>query len=405
MASSPLAISGGQPTWVPYEPTKDCSQGLCSMYCPQWCYFIFPPPPPFDVGGPSPDDSSGPVFSPLVIAIIGVLAIAFLLVSYYTFISRYCGTFGSFRGRVFASNSGGGARRRGNGSGSGGGGQGQSRSQESWNISPSTGLDETLISKITLCKYKRGDASVHTTDCSVCLGEFRDGESLRLLPKCSHAFHQQCIDKWLKSHSNCPLCRSNITFMAVGMGMGMATATATAITSQEAEDRGPGESVGRDTAAHEVVVVMDDMEIMCEEQQSLAGSADGDGDEQEAIGGPEGTDEADSKAEIREERPPPPPPPSSSDPNHDIRMSIADVLQASMEDELMAARESGILAGGAGTSRRCHGENSKGGRSSRRALQDAMDTAPPMKRLPPAGRSCFSSKSGSGRGRDSDLPM
>jgi hypothetical protein len=113
-------------------------------------------------------------------------------------------------------------------------------------------------------------------------------------------------------------------------------------------------------------------------------------------------DEADSKAEIREERPPPlklKSGPSSSDPDHDIRMSIADVLQASMEDELMAARESGILAGGAGTSRRCHGENSKGGRSSRRALQDAMDT----KRMPPAGRSCFCSKSG--RGRDSDHPM
>ncbi|XP_066346120.1 E3 ubiquitin-protein ligase Os04g0590900-like [Miscanthus floridulus] len=390
MASSPLAISGGQPTWVPYEPTKDCSQGLCSMYCPQWCYFIFPPPPPFDVGGPSPDDSSGPVFSPLVIAIIGVLAIAFLLVSYYTFISRYCGTFGSFRGRVFSSNSGRGARGRGNGGG-GSGGQGQSRSQESWNISPSTGLDETLISKITLCKYKRGDASVHTTDCSVCLGEFRDGESLRLLPKCSHAFHQQCIDKWLKSHSNCPLCRSNITFITVGMGM----------ATQEAEGRGPGEGVGRD-ASHEVVVVMDDMEIMCDEQQSMAGSTDGDGDDQEANGGQERMDEADSKAEIREECPPPlklKSGPSSSDPDHDIRMSIADVLQASMEDELMAARESGILAGGAGTSRRCHGENSKGGRSSRRALQDAMDT----KRLPPAGRSCFSSKSG--RGRDSDLPM
>lgn len=404
MASSPLAISGTQPTWVPYEPTKDCSQGLCSMYCPQWCYFIFPPPPPFDVGGPSPDDSSGPVFSPLVIAIIGVLAIAFLLVSYYTFISRYCGTFRSFRGRVFSSSSGGGGGARGSGGG-GGGGQGQSRSQESWNISPSTGLDETLISKIALCKYRRGDASsVHATDCPVCLGEFRDGESLRLLPKCSHAFHQQCIDKWLKSHSNCPLCRSNITFITVGAGQMLPT------PQDAAGRRGPGEGVGRDAAAaaaaaaHEVVVAMDDLEIMCEEQQSMAGSTDG--DEREASGGPEGPDEADSKAEeIREERPPPPPMklwgPSSSEPDpisHDVRMSIADVLHASMEDERMAARD-----GGAGTSRRwCHGENSKGGRSSsRRALQDGTDT----KRLPPAGRSCFSSNSKSGRGRGPDHPM
>ncbi|CAN6269094.1 unnamed protein product [Urochloa humidicola] len=396
MASSPFAISGTQPTWVPYEANKDCSQGLCSMYCPQWCYIIFPPPPPFDVGGPSPDDSSGSVFSPLVIAIIGVLAIAFLLVSYYTFISRYCSTFGSFRGRVLGSNSGGAARSGSVGGGGGGSSHGQSRSQESWNVSPSTGLDEALIRKITLCKYKRGDASVHTTDCSVCLGEFRDGESLRLLPKCSHAFHQQCIDKWLKSHSNCPLCRSNITFIAVGMGM----------ATPEPEGRGPGEGVGRDTHAAEVVVVMDDLEIMCEEQQSVSGSTDG--DDHEANGGPgpaEGMDEAGSKAEIREEcLSPPKRGPSSSDSNPDSRMSIADVLPASMEDELMAARESGLLeAGGAGTSGRCHGENSKEwGRGSRRALQDAMDSVP-MKRLPPAGRSCFSSKSG--RGRDPDVPM
>ncbi|KAJ1272538.1 hypothetical protein BS78_06G209600 [Paspalum vaginatum] len=394
MASSPLAISGAQPTWVPYEPTKDCSQGLCSMYCPQWCYFIFPPPPPFDVGGPSPDDSSGPVFSPFVIAIIGVLAIAFLLVSYYTFISRYCGTVGSFRGRVFGSSSGGGGGRGHGGSGGGGGGgEGQSRSQESWNVSPSTGLDETLISKITLCKYKRGDASVHTTDCSVCLGEFRDGESLRLLPKCSHAFHQQCIDKWLKSHSNCPLCRSNITFIAVGM-TGM-------VATPEPEGRGPGASAPgtvRD-AAREVVVAMEDLEIMCEEQRSTAGSTDG-GDDQEADGGggPEAVDDAGSKAEIREECPAPP--------IHDSRMSIADVLQARMEDELMAARESGLLAAGAGTSRRCHGENSKEwARSSRRASQDAVGSAPATaKRLPASGRSRLGGKS-SGRGRDSDLPL
>lgn len=48
------------------------------------------------------------------------------------------------------------------------------------------------------------------TECSVCLSEFKEDENLRLLPKCSHAFHLQCIDTWLKSHSSCPLCRVNI---------------------------------------------------------------------------------------------------------------------------------------------------------------------------------------------------
>ncbi|GFZ00804.1 RING/U-box superfamily protein [Actinidia rufa] len=38
-----------------------------------------------------PGGSSGPNFSPLVVAIIGILASAFLLVSYYAIISKYCG--------------------------------------------------------------------------------------------------------------------------------------------------------------------------------------------------------------------------------------------------------------------------------------------------------------------------
>ncbi|CBI33875.3 unnamed protein product, partial [Vitis vinifera] len=80
---------------------------------------------------------------------------------------------------------------------------------EPWHVA-TTGLDEALIKSITLCKYKKGDGLVEGTDCSVCLSEFEEEESLRLLPKCSHAFHVQCIDTWLKSHSNCPLCRANI---------------------------------------------------------------------------------------------------------------------------------------------------------------------------------------------------
>ncbi|XP_059299243.1 RING-H2 finger protein ATL52-like [Lycium ferocissimum] len=181
-------------TWVPYMSTRDCSQGFCSLYCPQWCYIIFPPPPQFDFPD---DDDSGPNFSPLVIAIIGILASAFLLASYYAIISKYCGN----------------SRRRENH-------QEESEleedhdpsNHEAWNVSVG-GLDEALIKSITVFKYKKGDGLLKEgTDCSVCLSEFQEDESLRLLPKCSHAFHVMCIDTWLKSHSNCPLCRAHITF-------------------------------------------------------------------------------------------------------------------------------------------------------------------------------------------------
>lgn len=182
--------------WVPYVNSKDCSEGFCSLYCPQWCYIIYPPPPPIEF----PDDSSGPNFSPLVIAIIGILASAFLLVSYYSIMSKYCGNSNS--------SSGGNddpveelARDSHNPS-----------LHEPWHVE-ANGLDEALIKSITMCKYKRGDGLIDGSDCSVCLSEFEEGESIRLLPKCSHAFHVQCIDTWLKSHSNCPLCRANIFFI------------------------------------------------------------------------------------------------------------------------------------------------------------------------------------------------
>jgi hypothetical protein len=33
---------------------------------------------------------------------------------------------------------------------------------------------------------------------------------VRLLPKCNHSFHINCIDMWFHSHSTCPICRSPV---------------------------------------------------------------------------------------------------------------------------------------------------------------------------------------------------
>lgn len=78
------------------------------------------------------------------------------------------------------------------------------------------GLQPSVISAITICKYKKGEGLVEGTECSVCLSEFQEDETLRLLPKCSHAFHIPCIDTWLTSHTNCPLCRAGIVKAAAG---------------------------------------------------------------------------------------------------------------------------------------------------------------------------------------------
>ncbi|KAL8125856.1 putative RING-H2 finger protein ATL53 [Apium graveolens] len=46
--------------------------------------------------------------------------------------------------------------------------------------------------------------------CAICLGEFKENDELRVLPECAHQFHVPCIDRWVGSHPNCPLCRADI---------------------------------------------------------------------------------------------------------------------------------------------------------------------------------------------------
>lgn len=172
---------------------KDCSKGLCSFFCPQWCYIVFPPPPPPPPSEYLPDGgSSGPNFSPFIITIIGILAAALLLLSYYAILSNYC------RGRRIQTIRGVEVER------------GEAGVQEPWFVAANRGLDEALVRSMATFKYRRRERLVEGTECSVCLSEFVEDERLKLLPKCSHAFHVTCIDTWLKCHSNCPLCRASV---------------------------------------------------------------------------------------------------------------------------------------------------------------------------------------------------
>ncbi|OVA02747.1 zinc finger protein [Macleaya cordata] len=44
--------------------------------------------------------------------------------------------------------------------------------------------------------------------CSICLTTFKDEEKVKVLPDCNHSYHPECVDRWLITHSNCPLCRA-----------------------------------------------------------------------------------------------------------------------------------------------------------------------------------------------------
>ncbi|KAL9224483.1 hypothetical protein vseg_000511 [Gypsophila vaccaria] len=45
--------------------------------------------------------------------------------------------------------------------------------------------------------------------CCICLTRYMDDDQLRELP-CSHFFHSECVDKWLKISATCPLCKYEI---------------------------------------------------------------------------------------------------------------------------------------------------------------------------------------------------
>ncbi|KAK9097968.1 hypothetical protein Syun_025013 [Stephania yunnanensis] len=73
-----------------------------------------------------------------------------------------------------------------------------------------SGVDQSYIDTLPVFLYKAIIGLKNPFDCAVCLCEFEAEDKLRLLPKCSHAFHLECIDTWLLSHSTCPLCRGSL---------------------------------------------------------------------------------------------------------------------------------------------------------------------------------------------------
>eukprot|EP00559_Dactyliosolen_fragilissimus_P005706 CAMPEP_0184856060 /NCGR_PEP_ID=MMETSP0580-20130426/1215_1 /TAXON_ID=1118495 /ORGANISM="Dactyliosolen fragilissimus" /LENGTH=140 /DNA_ID=CAMNT_0027350831 /DNA_START=164 /DNA_END=586 /DNA_ORIENTATION=- len=49
----------------------------------------------------------------------------------------------------------------------------------------------------------------HVPTCSICLGEYENGDDLTRLP-CQHTYHTQCVDAWCSNHVRCPLCNANL---------------------------------------------------------------------------------------------------------------------------------------------------------------------------------------------------
>ncbi|KAL1324088.1 hypothetical protein HN51_034269 [Arachis hypogaea] len=173
---------------------------------------------------PPPSPSKSPVdFSPPLIAMVVVIAAAFLLVTYSRLIARHLTPPLHRLIRRFR------RRRRTHSFLPSSSGDLDSLpyyydSPFDPHIPPSSfspyGLDDSVIKTIPFSLYAALYAgelnstssrrSSSRRDCAVCLFEFEDDDYVRTLPLCSHTFHVDCIDAWLRSHANCPLCRAGV---------------------------------------------------------------------------------------------------------------------------------------------------------------------------------------------------
>ncbi|KAD3068126.1 hypothetical protein R6Q59_017924 [Mikania micrantha] len=73
-----------------------------------------------------------------------------------------------------------------------------------------SGIDRTIIESLPVFRFGSLSGQKDGLECAVCLSMFDPSEVLRLLPKCKHAFHVECVDTWLDAHSTCPLCRYRV---------------------------------------------------------------------------------------------------------------------------------------------------------------------------------------------------
>ncbi|KAL8555946.1 hypothetical protein ACS0TY_003677 [Phlomoides rotata] len=163
------------------------------------------PPPSYTSDLSSPPPSKLPVdFSPPLIAMVVIIATAFVIITYSRLLSRhFIHIYRSYRRW---------RRRRRRYVPSSSAGDMESPPYafdptDAFHVLSPYGLDESIIKTIPLSVYTRKSGLY---DCAVCLLEFEENDYVRTLPVCTHAFHVDCIDIWLRSHANCPLCRAGI---------------------------------------------------------------------------------------------------------------------------------------------------------------------------------------------------
>jgi len=58
--------------------------------------------------------------------------------------------------------------------------------------------------------FDENDGSTICKVCDICFCDYENGDKIRRFHRCTHYFHQKCIDRWMRSHLKCPYCTQRV---------------------------------------------------------------------------------------------------------------------------------------------------------------------------------------------------
>ena len=61
---------------------------------------------------------------------------------------------------------------------------------------------------VTTDDITSNNESEYTSCCNICLGPYEVNDEVRIVA-CTHRFHKNCIDQWLRTNASCPVCKSS----------------------------------------------------------------------------------------------------------------------------------------------------------------------------------------------------
>lgn len=73
------------------------------------------------------------------------------------------------------------------------------------------GVSDSALSRLPTHRYTADEKeNNNNSKCSICLAAYEVNDSIKTIT-CLHSFHSECIDRWLRDHDICPVCKHSAT--------------------------------------------------------------------------------------------------------------------------------------------------------------------------------------------------